>query len=302
MEPDLLSRLASLLRRPAVLGLVATGLTLSTLNPASGVQALNQAAAGEKVIRYIRQRFNIPDSVKLTVSDFRETVYPDFYETTLTLDDGKEKRTQSFFVSKDGRYLVEGNIFALAGDPRKDIVRLMSLANQPAQGPATAPVTIVEYSDLECPSCAQFHHMLETEIIPKYGNRIRVVFKEFPLVNIHDWSLTAAIASQCTYQIDPSKFVPFRSLVFQRQETLDADHIRDLLLHLAAEVGIDNMKLASCIDSKASLARVEASMQEGQTLGISQTSTSFINGRILVGAPSLADVDKLIEEGLHDSK
>ncbi len=298
----MLSRLVSTLRRPVVLFLVFSGLALSAPNLASAAQALNQAATGEKIIKYIRQRFNVPDTVKLTVSEFRESIYPDFYETILTLDDGKGKRTQSFFLSRDGRYLVEGDIFTLNGDPRKDIVRLMSTADQATQGPATAPVTLVEYSDLQCPSCAEFHGTLETQIIPKYGDKLRVVFKEFPLVNVHDWSLTAAVAAQCTYQIDPSKYVAFRSVIFKNQVTLNADHIRDLLLHLAAKVGVDNMKLASCIDSQASLPRVEASMREGQTLGVSQTPTSFINGRIVVGSPTLADVDKLIEEGLHDSK
>ena len=57
---------------------------------------------------------------------------------------------------------------------------------------------------------------LETDIVPKYGDKLRVVFKEFPLVNIHDWALTGAIAAQCTYQIDPSKYVAFRSAVFKK--------------------------------------------------------------------------------------
>ena len=104
---------------------------------------------------------------------------------------------------------------------------------------------------------------LETEIIPKYGDKLRVVFKEFPLVTIHDWALTGAIAAQCTYQIDPSKYVAFRSAVYKNQESLTGDHARDMLLHFGAEVGVDNMKLAACIDSQGSLSRVEANMHEG---------------------------------------
>ena len=122
----------------------------------------------EKIIQYIRQRFHIPDSVKLTVGDFRESVYPDFYAITLTLDDGKDKKSQPFFAAKDGRYLVDGSIYTLGGDARKDIIQLISLADEATQGPATAPVTLVEYSDMECPVCARFHETLETDIIPKY--------------------------------------------------------------------------------------------------------------------------------------
>jgi protein-disulfide isomerase len=198
--------------------------------------------------------------------------------------------------------LVDGSIYTLGGDARKDIVQLISLEDEATQGPATAPVTLVEYSDMECPVCARFHETLETDIIPKYGDKLRVVFKEFPLTSIHDWALTAAVATQCTYQIDPAKYVPFRSLVYKDQSTLDADHIRDKLLHLAAEAGIDNMKLASCIDSQASLPRVEAGSREAQALGITQTPTSFINGRAVVGAPPLADIYKLIDEALSDTR
>jgi protein-disulfide isomerase len=232
----------------------------------------------------------------------RESIYPDFLETTITVDDGKDQRSQPFFISKNMRYLVDGSIFNLGGDPREEIIRLISLEDQPTQGPANAPVTLVEYSDLQCPVCARLQEELETDIVPKYGNKLRVVFKEFPLVTIHDWALTGAIAAQCAYQIDPSKYVAFRSAVFKNQESLSAEHARDMLLHFGAEAGIDNLKLAACIDSRDSLSRVEANMHEGEALGITQTPTTFINGRVLVGGPPSTDIYKLIDEAMRDPK
>jgi protein-disulfide isomerase len=270
--------------------------------PALIAQGPTQPATRDKIIRFVRERFTIPDSIKITMTDLRESAYPDFLETTITLDDGKDKRSQPLFVSKNMRYLVEGGIFNLGGDPREEIVRLISLRDQATQGPASAPVTLVEYSDLECPVCAKLQEELETDIVPKYGNKLRVVFKEFPLVTIHDWALTGAIAAQCTYQIDPAKYVAFRSAVFKNQESLSAEHARDMLLHFGAEVGIDNMKLAACIDSQDSLSRVEANMREGEALGIVQTPTTFINGRTLSGTAPSADICKLIDEAMHDNK
>lgn len=277
--------------------------TLPAAIPALTAQVPNQPAVHEKIMRYVRDRFNIPATVKITMTDLRETPYPDFFETTVTLDDGKDKRSQPLFVSKNMRYLLEGSIFNLGGDPpRQEIVRLISLQDQPAQGSANAVVTLVEYSDLECPICAHLQDMLETDLVSKYGNKLRVVFKEFPLVSIHDWALTGAIAAQCTYQIDPSKYVAFRSAVFKRQESMNSQPARSLLLQIGSEVGIDEAKLAPCIDSQASLPRVEANMREGEALGISETPTSFINGRPLRGAPSAAEIYKLIDEALHDPK
>jgi protein-disulfide isomerase len=265
-------------------------------------QAPTTPATREKIISYLHQRFSIPPSVKITMTDLRESIFPDFLETTILLDDGKDKRSQALFVSKNLRYMVQGSIFNLGGDSREELVRLISLKDQPAQGPANAPVTLVEYSDLECPVCAHMHEELEKEIIPKYGDKLRLVFKEFPLVAIHDWALTGAIAAQCVYQIDPSKYVDFRSAVYKNQATITADHARDMLLHIAAEAGVDNMKLAACIDAKDSLSRVEANMHEGDALGVGQTPTSFINGRALLGASPADDFDKLIDEALNDRK
>jgi protein-disulfide isomerase len=287
------------LRCCALLGSLATVLAAV---PVLIAQAPNQPAVREKIIRYVHDHFSIPDSDKITMTELRESVYPDFLETMITVDDGKDKRSQPFFLSKNMRYLVDGSIFNLGGDPREVIIRLISLQDQPMQGPVNAPVTLVEYSDLECPVCATLQEELETNIVPKYGNKLRVVFKEFPLVAIHDWALTGAIAAQCTYQIDPSKYVAFRSAVFKAQATLNGDHARDMLLHFGAEAGVDNIKLAACIDSKDSLSRVQANVQEGYALGVGVTPTSFINGRVITGAPPPADFYKLIDEGMRDTK
>ncbi len=270
--------------------------------PAGVAQVSDQAGARDKVLQYVRKRFNIPESVKITMTDLRESAFPDFLETTVTLDDGKTKQSQPLFVSKNMRYIVEGSIFNLGGDSPQDIVRLISLKDQPSQGPANAPVTLVEFSDLECPVCAKMHEELETEVVPKYGDKLRIVFKEFPLVSIHDWALTGAIAAQCIYQMDPTKYVQFRSEIFKNQESIAGDRARDMLLHYGADVGVDNMKLATCIDSRATLSRVEANMNEGEALGVGQTPTSYVNGRILIGAPPVAEISKVIDETLRDAK
>lgn len=287
------------LRSFVLAGLCAAGLIGVYI---TGAQGPPRPLDEEKIIHYVRQRFTIPDSVKITMTDPRASAYPDFLETTVTLDDGKEKRSQPLFLSKNMRYLVEGSIFNLAGDPREEIVRLISLQDQPTQGPAGAPVTLVEYSDLECPICAQLHQELETDIIPKYGDKLRVVFKEFPLVTIHDWALAGAMTAQCAYRIDPEKYVAFRTAVFKNQAGVTGDHAHDMLLHFGAEAGIDYNKLASCVDAKQSLPRIDANIQEGDALGVGQTPTSFINGRIVVGAPPAAEFDKMIDEAMRDPK
>jgi protein-disulfide isomerase len=288
------------LRCFALAGLLAT---LLGAGPPLLAQAPNQAVAREKIIPYVREHFHIPDSSKITMTDLRESIYPDYLETTVTVDDGKGQHSQPFYISRNMRYLVlEGSLFNLGGDSRETVLRLISLQDQSAQGPANAPVTLVEYSDLECPICANLQEELETVIVPKYGTKLRVVFKEFPLVTIHEWALTGAIAAQCIYQINPSKYVAFRTAVYKNQESFNSQPARALLLNLGTEAGVDETKLAACIDSRDSLSRVEANMNEGDALGVGQTPTSFINGRVLVGAPPAAEFYKVIDEAMHDAK
>jgi protein-disulfide isomerase len=266
------------------------------------IQAANQMEARDNAIRIIRERFSVPESGKITMADLHESIYEDFFATLIAVDDGKDRQARAFFVSKNLSYLVAGNIYNLGGGSHERALRLISLEDQPTQGPANAPATLVEYSDLACPHCALLQEELETEIIPKYGDKLRVVFKEFPLVTIHDWVLTGAIAAQCVYQIDSSRYVDFRSTVFKNQEAFTRQNARDMLLHFGAEAGVDNMKLAACIDARAPLARVEANMLEGNALGVTETPTSFVNGRMVVGAQPAIEFQKIIDEALHDSK
>jgi len=145
-----------------------------------------------EMVQHVREQFKVPETTKIVAGPLRSSPYSNFWASTVTLDYGKQKQSQEFYVTRDNRMLVLGSIFNLGEDPRRAVLRTISLQDQPSQGPTRAPVTIVEYADLQCPSCATFHGFLEKEVLPKYEGKVRLVFKEFPLVAVHDWSLTAA--------------------------------------------------------------------------------------------------------------
>ncbi len=245
--------------------------------------AANPSATDKKIVDYVRTKFKVPADVKLTVGPFHDSKFADFYETTIYGQQGQKKSATPAFLTKDGRYTVIGSVFNLSDDPRREVQQTINLRNQPTIGPANAPVTIVEFADLECPTCAEMHKFIETQLIPKYGNKIRIVFKEYPLVTIHDWSLQAAIANQCAYQINPADYVRYRSIIFESQGMINAANVRQLLLDFGKRAGVNQLKLSVCMDSKASLPRVEADMQEGHKLEIMSTPTLFIDGTPVVG-------------------
>ena len=204
-------------------------------------------------------------------------------------------------LTRDGKHLIVGELYNLAVDPKQQALRTISLQDEPTQGPADAPVTIVEYADLECPTCARMHEFLETQVLPRYGNKVRVVFKEFPLP-MHDWSLTAAIACQCAYEMNPASYVPLRTAIFRNQQLINITNLRDTVLSYGEQAGVDRVKLAGCLDAKSSLPRIQRDMAEAKRINVNQTPTLFINGRMMVGLPSEDAYFQAIDAALRGGK
>jgi protein-disulfide isomerase len=257
------------------------------------VFALQQGSTAE-LIRCVREVTKLPPQTDLRIGTFNKTPYPQFLKSAITANDGKNTQTADIFITKDGRTGILGFVLPF----REDFVQgMIKTKDVPSLGPRNAPVTVVEYADLQCPTCAALHEFLEKELLPKYGDKVRVIFKEFPLPG-HDWSHTAAVANECAYEINPAAFPGYRTLIFANQNTINASNVRELLLSLGDAAGVNRSRLAACIDSKASLSRVEAGSQEGKDLGIYKTPTSFVNGRIIIGLPSKAAWDEIVDEAL----
>ncbi len=257
------------------------------------------ADTNSDIIQTVRQVFHVPPAMVLTVGPFKPSNIPSFYTTAVTGDTNGHKQSTNFFVSKDEHYLLLGVLYTVMSP--SEIMRIINTHNQPYSGGADAPVTIVEYADLECPACARAQAFLEGQLVPKYGNKIRLIYKEFPLP-MHDWSHQAALANECAYQIQPSTFAKYRTLIFSHQTEINVANVRQKLLDYGEQVGLNRMKLAACIDSNASLPRVEAGMREGTKLEVASTPTFFINGRMVVGPGDPQTFYTLIDGDLHHNK
>jgi protein-disulfide isomerase len=248
----------------------------------------------------IQETFKTGPNLKLSVGGFKRSPSPDFEQGTLSIDDGRAKQDRVVLLTPDGKHLIVPGAYSLPVDPQQALHTIL-LHDVPAQGPADAPVTIVEYADLECPTCARVHEFLETQLVPRYGNKVRVVFKEFPLP-MHDWSLTAAVACQCAYEINPASYVPLRSAIFRNQALINITNLRETLLSYGEQAGLERVKLAGCLDAKSSLPRVQRDAAEGKRLNVDRTPTLFINGRMMVGLPSDEAYFQAIDEALKSSK
>jgi protein-disulfide isomerase len=170
----------------------------------------------------------------------------------------------------------------------------IEVGQAPVRGPKNAPVTIVEFSDFQCPYCKKAVPTLH-EIEKQYGSKVRVAFKHQPLP-FHNNAKLAAIASVAAQE--QGKFWEYHDKLFENQQALD----RASLERYAGELGLNASKFKSALDSKKLEARVDADAAEAGRSGVQGTPTFFINGQQLVGAQPLERFKALIDEELTKSK
>jgi protein-disulfide isomerase len=164
-------------------------------------------------------------------------------------------------------------------------------ASDPATGPASAPVTLIEFSDFQCPFCQRVEPTLK-ELRTKYGDKLRIVWKDFPLTQIHPQAFKAGEAGHCAG--DQGKYWEFHDRLFANQQALMP---ADLKKH-AADLGLDAASFGTCLDSSKYGERVRDGVALGDRLGVNSTPTIFINGRRFSGAQPLDVFVAAIDEEL----
>lgn len=165
-------------------------------------------------------------------------------------------------------------------------------------GSDNAPVTIVEYSDFQCPFCRRADDTVVKELKKKFGkNKIRVVFKHFPL-SIHREAKPASIASMCVHEQNNDKFWKYHDLLFENQRKLGDEDLKSY----AKKVGVDMKKFEECYSSKKYDALVQADFDEGVKLGVNSTPSFFVNSQPILGARPVEEFSELIEEELARAK
>jgi protein-disulfide isomerase len=213
-----------------------------------------------------------------------------------TVSDLKESITEFITRNRDAQNvaaLIEelkaaGPPVTVALDPPRTEVAVE--AHDPARGPADAPITIIEFSEYQCPFCARVTPTLK-QIEEKYAGKVRIVFKDFPLPN-HAQAPKAAEAAHCAGEQD--KYWLLHDRLFANQQQLQ---VPELKAHAAA-VGLDQAAFDQCLDSGKHAANVQADIDLGSSLGVQSTPTLYINGRVVTGAQPLAVFTSIIDEEL----
>jgi len=263
---------------------IAPGARAQQGQSATAAPAIAAPSPTQKNIEaYLRHLYAFGPDVLLVVGPPKETPVEGLLETTIDLTIGDNKEAVKFYVSKDGKFLFRGDLSDMRKDSLAESRAQIQMQDAPSLGDAYAVVTLVEYSDFECPVCRSLHDVLRG-MLPNYAGKVRLVFKDFPLEQLHPWARTAAIAGRCAYQQDPKAFWKIYDFIYDNQEIISAVNAWTKMLDYAGQSGLDADAFKTCMASPEAGAAVNASRANGQQLDVNSTPTIFVNGRRIVGA------------------
>ena len=266
-----------------------------------GGPAASDDAIAKSVTQYFEKTVTTP-GLTFKVSGLQDSEVPGWRKGNLEVSLGQQSQNVAFYVSRDGRYLFRGDAIDLTVDPLKQVMSKISLADQPSRGPADAKVTIVEYSDFQCPFCSRVYTTLENDVLKQYGDKVRFVFKNFPLTSIHNWAEDGAMASECAFRQGNDAFWKMYDGLFTKQSEITKDNLREKSSDIAKGAGMDVAKFQECFDGKQTADAVKADTSEATALGVNSTPTFFVNGRRLAGAQTAESFKQTIDRELGTEK
>jgi len=176
-----------------------------------------------------------------------------------------------------------------AADPKQVTRYDVSADDDPSFGPADAPITIIEFSDYQCPYCQKWHAQVWTKIAATYPDQVRLVYRDFPLYSIHPQAEPAANAANCANE--QGKYWEYHSLLF----TGGVGEGNDAFETYATNLGLDMDSFRQCVTENRYEAEITADYEYAVGIGIQSTPTFFINGIALIGAQPYEVFQEVIE-------
>src|ERR1051326_2696359 len=171
-------------------------------------------------------------------------------------------------------------------------------ADQPlVEGLTESKVRVLIYEDLQCPDCATFRRMLDEKLLPRYGERVAFVHRDFPLAK-HAWARKAAIAARYFSGVKPELGLAYRRHIMASIQETRADNFNDKLSAFARDNGIDPAQAIAALDDRQLAMLVERDFQDGVARGVAKTPTVFVSGRPFIEHFSFEDISQSIDEAL----
>lgn len=283
-------------------GLLALSLAVGckAQTAASGAQ---DAVLNRRIEVMVRSQFSIPPEVSVDLGKRTSSQISGYDTLPITLSHGSTKKVIDFLISTDNTKLARLETFDLAKDPVFNI----DIAGRPIRGNPDAKVTVINFDDLECPFCARMHSSLFPSTLDRYKDKVRFVYKDDPLTELHPWAMHAAVDANCLAAQSPQVYWNFVDYVHGHGQEVNGED-RNVtksfaaLDRIARDEGalakLDTARLNACL-AKQDETQVRASAKEAEALGVDGTPALFIDGERINGALPAEQVWLVIDRALR---
>jgi protein-disulfide isomerase len=273
--------------------------------PASSPAATNAAAnlpSEATVDSFLQQTFGYQPEISWRISGIRPAGVAGLAEVTVILANQQGQQAMRFYATPDGEHAIFGDIVPFGArpfDPAKKILE-KGIAG-PERGPKNAPVTIVEFGDLQCPACKAAQPTIEALVAAEPNTRF--VFQSFPLP-MHNWAAKGANYADCVGRTSNDAFWKFIAKAYEMQAEITAENVDEKLSAIAEGLGLKGAEIAACAAKPETKTHVDASIELGKAVEVTGTPTLFINGRKIGNFDAqLAEVYKsLVEFAAKEAK
>lgn len=283
------------------------GLLAISLSLAAGCRAQTQSsldsATNRRIEVLIRSQFNVPVDYNVLVGERKPSSFPGYDSLQVTFSRGEKSTPFDFLISKDGKTLARLETFDLAKNPALNI----DTTGRPIRGNPNAKVTVINFDDLECPYCARMHQSLFPATLDRYKDKVRFVYKDDPLIEIHPWAMHAAVNANCLAAQNGAAYWNYVDYLHTHGQEItgpDRDAKKSVveLDRIARQEGtaskLDSAKLDACI-ARQDETTVRESRRLADSLGIDGTPALFVDGERINGAVPQEQLWVVIDRALR---
>jgi protein-disulfide isomerase len=283
-------------------GLLVLGLAVGCKAQPTPVQPAD-LALNRHIEVMVRTQFNVPPDYSVAISPRQPSQIPGYQTLPVALSRGAQKTVVDFLISNDGKTLARLETFDLAKDPAFNI----DINNRPVRGNTAATVTVVNFDDLECPYCARMHETLFPSTLARYKDKVRFVYKDNPLAEIHPWAVHAAVDANCLAAQNGNAYWAYVDYLHSHGEEVNGsdrdpaksfDALNRITRQQAMLAKLDLDKVEACIKAQDESA-VRASMKEAESLRIDGAPAVFVDGERISGAVPDTSLWQVIDRALR---
>ena len=259
--------------RPLTLAFTLLAITLAAAQQKAAVSLPTE----DTVNSFMQQTFGYDSTITWKVSSIKPAIAQGLAEVTVVITNAQGQSVTVFYVTPDGSHAVAGDIMPFGARPYAPTSEALQKGiNGTSRGPEKAPVTIVEFSDLQCPHCKDAQPVIEKLLTAEPNARF--VFQQFPLP-MHNWASKGAAYADCIGRSSKDAFWKFVQGTYDEQANITESNADERLTAIADKAGVKGADIATCATKADTKTRIDKSIALGQSVGVTGTPTVFVNGR-----------------------